>query len=89
VAVTRKKGFEIIKGKTDTPDVIEVGGKKVKFDKNGLAVVHDKGLADDIEAVYGAHSKTGDKSVFVCEVDNPSDRLPRKTWSFSRIPWKE
>lgn len=89
MSVQRKTGYEIIKGKKDTPDAIEIGGKPLKFDNRGMMIVEDKGVADEIETRYGAHSKTGDGSVFVCEVDNPGTREARRVFTFSRIPWKD
>ena len=87
----RKKAWEVVKASQDKFTAIDVDGGKGKvrkFGKHGAFVTHDPGEARYIEEAFGSHSKTGDGSVVVCEVDNAGSRVPRKVFSI-RAPWKK
>jgi len=87
--VQRKKAFEIIKSSKDKFTGLGLpSGKFRKFSKNGAFVTHDAGEAAYIEQAFGSHSKTGDGSVMVCEVDNAGTRAPRRVFTIN-APWKE
>ena len=89
VASGRKMSYEVVKASRDKftglglPD-----GKFRKFGKSGAFVTHDAGEARYIEEAFGSHSKTGDGSVVVCEVDNAGSRAPRRVFSVN-LPWKK
>ena len=85
----RKKAWEVVKASTDNFTGLGLpGGRFRKFGKHGAFVTHDKGEADYIEQAFGSHSKTGDGSVVVCEVDNAGNLVPRRVFSI-RAPWKD
>jgi hypothetical protein len=90
--VQRKKSWEIVKSSKDKFTAIDVDGgnrKKIrKFGKHGAFVTHDAGEARYIEEAFGSHSKTGDGSVMVCEVDNAGTRAPRRAFVIN-APWKD
>jgi len=71
-----KKKWEIVKA-TRAPIVgIGVNGKMRKFGRdNDAFVVRDAGEAREIEEMYGSHSKTGNRSVVVCEVPERNVRV--------------
>ena len=85
VNVGRKMSWEIVKASKDKFTAIDVdggSGKKIrKFGKQGTFVTHDAGEARYIEEAFGSHSKTGDGSVMVCEVDNAGSRAPRRVFA--------
>ena len=86
--VQRKKAFEIVKASKDKFTGLGLpGGKFRKFGKHGAFVTHDAGEAAYIEQAFGSHSKTGDGSVMVCEVDNAGSRAPRRVFTIN-APWK-
>jgi hypothetical protein len=88
--VQRKKSWEVVKASQDKFTGLGLeGGKFRKFGKSGAFVTHDAGEARYIEEAFGSHSKTGDGSVVVCEVDNAGTRLPRKVFIMPAMPWKE
>ena len=90
--VQRKKSWEVVKATKDKFTAIDVDGGKGKvrkFSKDGIFVTHDAGEAKYIEEAFGSHSKTGDGSVVVCEVDNAGSRVPRKVFSMPTMPWKK
>ena len=87
--VQRKKAFEIVKSSKDKFTGLGLpGGKFRKFGKHGAFVTHDAGEAAYIEQAFGSHSKTGDGSVVVCEVDNAGSRAPRRAFIIN-APWKD
>ena len=87
--VQRKKAFEIVKSSKDKFTGLGLpGGKFRKFGKHGAFVTHDAGEAAYIEEAFGSHSKTGDGSVVVCEVDNAGSRAPRRAFTIN-APWKK
>ena len=87
--VQRKKSFEIVKATKDKFTGLGLpGGKFRKFGKQGAFVTHDAGEAAYIEEAFGSHSKTGDGSVMVCEVDNAGSRAPRRAFVIN-APWKK
>ena len=91
--VQRKKSYEIVKASQDNFTGIGLDGKYGKkhfrkFGKHGAFVTHDAGEAAYIEQAFGSHSKTGDGSVMVCEVDNAGTRAPRRVFTIN-APWKE
>lgn len=81
------KIYEVIKS-TKAPVVgIGVGGKMLKFGKRTNAfTTRDSGKAREIEELYGSHSKTGNRSVVVCEVDDY--KSTSRTFSMPQAPWK-
>jgi hypothetical protein len=93
--VQRKKSFEVLPMKGDLMG-IGVGGKMRKFGKDARAmVIHDEGEANAIEQMYGSHSKTGDSSVVVVEVDDSrpenrdrDGRAARASFVIN-APWKK
>ena len=87
--VQRKKAFEIVKATKEKFTGLGLpGGKFRKFGKQGAFVTHDAGEARYIEEAFGSHSKTGDGSVVVCEVDNAGSRIPRRAFVIN-APWKK
>jgi len=90
--VQRKKAWEVVKASRDKFTAIDVdggSGKKIrKFGTHGAFVTHDAGEARYIEEAFGSHSKTGDRSVVVCEVDNAGSRVPRRVFVVN-APWKK
>ena len=85
----RKKAWEVVKSSTDNFTGLGLpGGKFRKFGKSGAMVLRDPGEAKYVEEAFGSHSKTGDGSVVVCEVDNAGSLCPRKVFSI-RAPWKD
>ena len=90
--VQRKKSWEIVKASQDNFTGLGIDykggkGKFRKFGKSGAFVTHDAGEARYIEEAFGSHSKTGDGSVMVCEVDNAGTRAPRRAFVIN-APWK-
>ncbi len=90
----RKKSYEIIKRSKRSKDVkgFFVGAGKhnrMAFDKEGRMVVHDSGVAKEIEQKFGKH---GSKDVVVVEVDDlhPENkgRDIKRIWTVN-LPWKE
>ena len=82
--VQRKKSYEIVKASQDKFTGLGLpGGKFRKFGKQGAFVTHDAGEAAYIEQAFGSHSKTGDGSVMVCEVDNAGSRAPRRVFAIN------
>ena len=89
VNADRKMSWEVVKASQDKFTGLGLpGGKFRKFGKNGAMVLHDPGEARYVEEAFGSHSKTGDGSVVVCEVDNAGKRVPRRVFTI-RAPWKE
>ena len=87
----RKMAWEVVKASRDNFTAIDVDGGKGKirkFGTHGAFVTHDAGEARYIEEAFGSHSKTGDRSVVVCEVDNAGSRVPRRVFTI-RAPWKK
>ena len=85
----RKKAWEVVKASRDNFTGLGLpGGKFRKFGKHGAMVLHDPGEARYVEEAFGSHSKTGDGSVVVCEVDNAGSRVPRRVFTI-RAPWKK
>ena len=85
----RKKSYEIVKASTENFTGLGLpGGKFRKFGKQDAFVTHDAGEAAYIEQAFGSHSKTGDGSVVVCEVDNAGTRAPRRAFVIN-APWRE
>jgi len=89
----RKKAWEVVKASQDKFTGLGMDGKYDKkhfrkFSKDGAFVTHDPGEAQYIEDAFGSHSKTGDGSVVVCEVDNAGSREPRRVFSVN-LPWKD
>jgi len=89
----RKKAWEVVKASRENFTGLGLDGKYGKkhfrkFGKHGAFVTHDAGEARYIEEAFGSHSKTGDGSVVVCEVDNAGSRVPRKVFSIN-APWKK
>ena len=91
--VQRKKSWEVVKATKDKftglgLETRKGKGKFRKFGKSGAFVTHDAGEAAYIEQAFGSHSKTGDGSVVVCEVDNAGTRAPRRAFVIN-APWKK
>ena len=87
--VQRKKSYEVVKASQDKFTGLGLpGGKFRKFGKQGAFVTHDAGEAAYIEEAFGSHSKTGDCSVMVVEVDNAGSRAPRRAFVIN-APWKK
>ena len=91
--VQRKKSWEVVKASKDNFTGLGLDGKYGKkhfrkFGKHGAFVTHDAGEAAYIEEAFGSHSKTGDGSVVVCEVDNAGTRVPRKVFVVN-LPWRK
>jgi len=92
-SVQRKKSWEVVKASQDKFTGLGLDGKFGKkhfrkFGKHGAFVTHDEGEARYIEEAFGSHSKTGDGSVVVCEVDNAGTRAPRRAFVIN-APWKD
>ena len=92
--MSRKKSYEIIKSSTRSKDVkgFFVGGgnhNRMEFDKEGRMVVHDAGVAKEMDQKYG---KGGSKDVVVVEVDDlhpeNTGRSTKRIWSIN-LPWKK
>ena len=86
VSTGRKMAWEIVKASKDKFTGLGLEstrgkGKFRKFGKSGAFVTHDAGEAAYIEEAFGSHSKTGDGSVVVCEVDNAGSRAPRRVFA--------
>ena len=87
--VQRKKAWEVIKASTDRFDGLGLpDGKYRKFGPLDAMVLHDPGEARYVEEAFGSYSKTGDRSVVVCEVDNAVGLTPRRAFVIN-APWKE
>ena len=91
--VQRKRSWEVIKASQDNFTGLGIDGKYGKksfrkFGEHGAFVTHDAGEAAYIEEAFGSHSKTGDHSVVVCEVDNAGSRAPRRAFVIN-APWKD
>ena len=91
--VQRKKSWEVVKASKEEFTGLGLDGKFGKknfrkFGEYGAFVTHDAGEAAYIEQAFGSHSKTGDGSVVVCEVDNAGTRVPRRAFVIN-APWKE
>jgi len=87
--VQRKKSYEIVKASQENFTGLGLeGGEFRKFGKHGAFVTHDAGEARYIEEAFGSHSKTGDGSVVVCEVDNAVGLTPRRAFVIN-APWKK
>ena len=92
-SVERKKAWEVVKASRENFTGLGLDGKYGrkhfrKFGKHNSFVTHDPGEARYIEEAFGSHSKTGDGSVVVCEVDNAGSRAPRRVFSVN-LPWKD
>lgn len=59
------------------------------LNKYGQAVIHDSGIAQEIQQRFGAKKYGGDGSVTVVPVHATVGREKRKQFSFPRIPWKK
>jgi len=97
MSVQRKKSYEIIKASERSKDVkgLFVGAGKhreMKFDRSGRMIVHDAGVAKEIDKKFGHDG--GTKDVVVVEVDDlrPEHKgtrtNARRVWNI-RVPWKE
>ena len=97
MGVSRKKSFEIIISSKRASDIkgFFVGAgkhKRMKFDKEGRMIVHDAGVAAEINKKYGYDG--GSKDVVVVPVDdlrpeNKGSRTrSRRVWTI-RVPWKK
>jgi hypothetical protein len=97
MSVGRKKSYEIIKSSKRSKDIkgLFVGGgkhRRMEFNKEGRMIVHDAGVAKEIDMKYG--HKGGSKDVVVVEVDDlrPEHRRTRtkarRVWNI-KVPWKK
>ena len=94
MSTTKKKSWEVIKSTREKLVGIGVNGKALKFDKNGMFVTHDAGLAKDIKQMYGQESNVRD--VIVMEVDDShpsyeqgSDGRRTRKMFLVNAPWKK
>ncbi len=80
-----KKQWEVVKASKEKFTGVGLpGGRFRKFSKHGQFMLNDPGEAKYVEEAFGSHSKTGDGSVMVCEVDKPGSS------SFIiNAPWKK
>lgn len=86
------KAFEIYPRKKNSPKSIKVGDRVVKLAKRGPTIIHDAGLAADIDQLHGRNNGAVDDSLLVVPVDN--DHLHRTgeaghtyTFSVGEMPW--
>ena len=97
MSVSRKKQFEIIKASKRSKNIKGFivgrgGGKRLAFGKSGGLILHDAGIANEIEQKYG---NEGSKDVVVVEVDdldtaaeNRGGKSTRKSFVIN-APWKD
>ena len=84
---SKKKLFEIVNN--GGPQVVEVGGRKFKFGKQGMFQTPDAAIAKDIQQTSG---QDGTRKCTVIDVPNNNERgiqvfsLPRGDWK-ERIDW--
>jgi hypothetical protein len=71
--MARKKSYEILDETPGGLSEIDVDGRKVRFRPNGQAIVHDLGLAQEIDARWGHKSR--DPKVLAIPID---DRDPTR-----------
>jgi hypothetical protein len=90
----RKKSYEIIKRSKRSKDIKGIFSdagkhKRMAFDDEGRMVVHDAGVAREIEQKFGSK---GSKDVVVVEVDDlhpeNTGRSTKRIWSIN-LPWKK
>lgn len=97
MGVSRKKQYEIIKASKRAGDIkgLIVGdaNRRMRFNKEGRMVVHDKTVAHDIEEKYG---KGGSGDVVVVEVDDMDPTAPlhrghrsQRVFVVGELPWKK
>lgn len=92
MAINQKKTFEIVNANPKGRRIrsINVGGRTVKFKKNGTARVDDPGVAAEIEKRYGWKAKGADGGqVIVCPLEQYNedrDRRPGANVIYHTIP---
>jgi hypothetical protein len=97
MGVGRKKSYEIIKSSKRSAPIkgLQVGAgahREMKFDKSGRMVVHDPGVAAEIDKKYGHDG--GSKDVVVVPVDdlrpeNKGSRTRSRRVFVINAPWKK
>lgn len=86
-----KKLYEIVDNSKRKTDGIEVGGKQVRFNANGVCHTTDRRFAEDVQNTIG---QDGKRDVIVIDVPNYNERgitmfsLPSGDWK-SRIDWSK
>jgi hypothetical protein len=92
--VTKRKTYEIIRNDDRLGDTVDVGGRSVKFGRNGAAHTDDPGVAAEIQARHGYNSKSGDGLATVIELEAYNEKRHtdpvKRTHYFTmpEMPWK-
>lgn len=84
------KQYEIYKRKKNSPNEINVGGRRVKLAKSGPTIIKDAALAADIDQLHGRNAGALDDSLLVVPVDNNhlhEERGHRYTFGVPALPW--
>lgn len=74
--------YEAVKS-TRRDFVPEIDGRKMPFGRNGTLRVHDKGLADELQAKYGYENLIVDPTI----LPHVSDRGHKYFFRGVRLPW--
>jgi len=86
--IRRVKKWEIVKATIRPLKELEVGGRRIRFNRNGIAETFDAGLARDIEAKHG-WKRTGDVVINEIDYEDPSrERGHVYTFTVPDLPWK-
>jgi len=89
--MSNKKLFEIVNNNPKKLKDIKVGGRNLKFNKQGMVQIRDAGLARDIQQSIG---QDGSRDAVVIDVPNNDERgiqlfsLPKGDWK-ERIDWSK
>ena len=97
MAINSRKTFEIVAATPGPKKIrsIDVGGRRVKFKKNGTARVDDPGVAAELESRYGQKAKGADAGqVVVIPLEQYNEDRDRRKgsnpfyWTVPELPWK-
>lgn len=81
-----QKTYEVITASPRARREYNVGGKKIKFDRRGIAMVHDAGIAKELDAMAGGKKTSQTDELRVIPVDNwKSDPTNVHRYSFGAI----
>jgi hypothetical protein len=59
------------------------------LDTYGRAIIHDDGIAQEINDRFGTKSKGGDGSVVVVTTEEPTEQGHPRTFTVPALPWKK
>ena len=91
--MARIKKYEVVKNTTRPLRELEVGGRRIRLSRRGIAATFDAGLARDIEQKYGNAKRASNRGeVVVNEIDYEDPTRERGhvyTFVVPALPWKK